>query len=589
MKFNENQLKAINAYEGAYGVVAGAGSGKSTVLVNRIKNLIKIHNVDENDILAISFTRNTADELRSKLNKMGFNNINIGTFHSICGRILSERGKDVSKIIKKWQIDNCIKAIDRKADVDNIMDFISYQKNYLKSYNDEFISKTSNYYDEDLRVFFKAYEEYKIKNKLYDLEDWMILCYNLLKDDKDYKGYKFVLVDETQDSNSIQDLLVHQWCRTGNIFCVGDYRQSIYSFRGAVPEQFMDFDKQWNNSSIIDLNINYRSCKNIVENSNKFIKQYYGDYRYYSDTISNNEKDGIIITKTYYDRKNEGIEIADKIEQLINNGENPNEIAVLYRMNTHSIYIENELKNRNIPYYISNDSSFFKRTEIVAIMSYLRLINNLTDDGAFENIFNLHNYPIKFFSKNDLNDIEEFASSHDLSLYESFTTMKFNKKWQNDVINDFKNIINNLRLQKDKKVKIDKFIDNIKRAFKLEDFITDKYTNKDEQNERLNAIEILKSFVKGDNLERFIQYVDMTNTKKKPTIDGVKLLTIHASKGLEFKHVFIISIEDGKFPSEKSDILEEARLFYVAITRPKENLYLSQIGDDNRFIKEYIS
>lgn len=589
MQFNKQQQKAIEFYGGACAVIAGAGSGKSTVLLNRIKNLIEVHNVNEEDILAISFTSNIAKELTSKLNKMGYRNVNTGTFHSICGRILSENNIDVSRLIKSWQSENCFKTIDRKVDVKDIQSFIDYQKNYLKSYKNEFMSKDSNYSEIELRKFFKSYEEFKNKNNLYDFQDWLILCYELLRIKKDYKGYKFVLVDEHQDSNLVQNLLLKQWCKSGNIFCVFDYRQAIYTFRGGNPEYCMNFNKEWDDATVINLDINYRSNKNIVNKANNFIKKYYGKYEYYSDSVSDNQDDGNIKINTYCDKQSESKKVIDKIEKLINNGENPNDISILYRMNSNSDYIENELKDRSIPYYISKESSFFKRTEIVAIISYLRLIDNLSDDGAFENIFKLHNYPIKFFKNDILNDIEDFSATHNIPLYESFITMKYDKSWQKDNVNKFKEIINNLKLQKDKNVKIDTLIDNIKRLFKIEEFILDKYSNEEDQNERIESIEVLKTFIKGDNLDKFILYIDTNNNKKKKDIDGVKLLTIHAAKGLEFKYVFVISIEDDKFPHKKSDLIDEARLFYVAITRPKENLYLSQIGDNNKFIKEYIS
>lgn len=262
-------------------------------------------------------------------------------------------------------------------------------------------------------------------------------------------------------------------------------------------------------------------------------------------------------------------------------------------MNSHASYVESELRKRGIEYDITDKSSFFKRKEIDGIMSYLRLINNPHDDMAFENIFNLRNEPFTFFSKKDLGEIRMFSGRHNLSMYESLITMKFenwSKKddWKKSRVKSFENSISKLKLQKDKRVSVITMIDNIVKTFQLHNFIKDKYTNDEEIQDRIDSIDVLKSFVKGDSIDGFINFVYSGNTKKKNKKDCVKLMSIHASKGLEFKNVFLIGIEDGKFPHENSELLDEARLFYVGVTRSKENLYLSQIYDGNKFVMEYI-
>lgn len=593
INFNEQQLKAINFKDGACAVIAGAGSGKSTVLVNRIENLVLNHGVKEDDILTITFTHNAADNLKSKLNKMGLKDVNVGTFHSICAKILCCEGFDLSKKPMEWQIENLFMTKEygsKKPNIDDIMSFISYQKNYMKSYNDTFMPKDSDYTEEELRIFFKNYENYKTKNKMYDFDDWMLECYKILNNNSDHNyHWKYVLVDEHQDSNLVQNLLLHEWCKTNNVFAVFDYRQAIYTFRGGNPDYCMNFDKEWNNATVVNLDTNYRSNKDLVEKANNFIKQYYGNYKYYSDSIANSVHKANIKTEGNLDRKEESDKIVNEIEKLLKEGENPNEIAVLFRLNSHSNYVEAELKKRNISYYISNDSSFFKRTEINGIMSYLRLIDNPHDNCAFENIFKLRNYPIKYFSNEILENVKSFAGRNNLSLYESFTLYKYDKKWQELNVKIFEQNIEKLRLQKDKNISISNLIDNIKMAFNFEEYIQDKYANKEEQEDRLGSIETLKSFVKGNNIQSFINFAYNPNNKQnKNTKDCVQLMSIHASKGLEFKNVFIIGIQDGKFPHLKSDLIDEARLFYVAVTRPKENLYLSQIYDDNLFVNQYI-
>lgn len=592
MQFNPQQIEAISHYKGACAVIAGAGSGKSTILIHRIKNLVDIHKVNQSDILAISFTSNTAKELKKKLNDMGYSKINIGTFHATCLKIFSDYNVNITskQLIKEWQLQKCLTNIDKKANDKDIMSFIGYQKSYMRMPDDVFMEKESIYTEEELRSFYKSYEDYKRKNKLYDMDDWLIECYKLLHNKPNYKGYDYVLVDESQDNNLVQDLILKELCKSKNIFSVGDYRQCLYSFRGSIPEMFMNFSKEWNDATVINLNTNYRSTNNIVNNANSFIKQYYGDYEYYSDSISNNKLDGNINIDTYDGRVEEGIETIDKIDKLLKEGETPSEIAILYRLNSQSGYLEYELKKRDIPYDITNESSFFKRKEVVAIISYLRLVQNPHDDGAFDSIFKLRNYPIVYFSNDVYDKITTYSGKNNLSFYESFISLKYSADWQRKNMEIFKDNINRLQLQLKKKIGIDQLIDNIKKVFKIEDYLKEKYSDEEDLTDRINSTDVIKSFVRGNNLEKFLAYVNDSTVKKKSTNNNViKLMTIHASKGLEFKHVFLIGIEDGKFPHKKSNLVDEARLFYVGTTRAKENLYLSQIGENNQFISEYLN
>ncbi|WP_224752277.1 ATP-dependent helicase [Metabacillus arenae] len=588
-KFNDQQLEAINFYKGAMGVIAGAGSGKSTVLINRIKTLVETHEVNGHDILAISFTKNTADELKSKLNKLGLKDINIGTFHAICSRILAAEGIFINgqNLIKEWQVENLFKNMLEKPDINDITSYISYQKNYMRYPTDEFVYKESIYTEEEIRCLYKTYEEYKQKNMLYDFDDYLLLAYEVLKNNPSKYTYEFILVDEHQDSNLVQNLLLKELCQSGNLFVVFDYRQAIYSFRGGNPDYAMNFEKDWDNATMINLDVNYRSVSNVVDNANRFIKKYYGTYEHYADAIPFNKNNGEIKGNTYLNRDIEGEKIVEEIENKIKSGVNPSQICVLYRLNSHSFNVECELKRKGIEYEITNDSSFFKRKEINGLLGYLRLIHNPFDDSAFEDIFRLRNYPLSYFSNNVLNDIKKYSGENDLSLYESMINMKFDKPWQNKNVEVFENGINKLRLQNEKGTTVTRLIENIVRTFQVDKFIQSKYSNAEELEDRMNSIDVLKSFVKGNNLEQFIAYVYSSNTKKKSKKNCVKLMSLHASKGLEFEYVYMIGIEDGKFPHYKSELLDEVRLWYVGITRSKENLYISQIGEGNQFVDEY--
>lgn len=589
IKFNPEQQVAVEFKDGAMGVVAGAGSGKSTVLLGRINNLIRNHNIPERSILAISFTKNTALELENKLKKMGHKFVNVGTFHGICGKILHKEGIHITghNLIKDWQIDNCFKNIDKQADSKEIASFISYQKSYGRSPSDNFIEKRSEYSENELRTFYKAYEEFKNKNSLYDFDDYLLLALEICKNNPGKYTYDYILVDEHQDSNLIQNELLKEWCQTGNIFTLFDFRQAIYSFRGGTTEYSMNFDKYWDDAIIHNIHINYRSPKNIVEQSNHFIRQYYGNYEHYIDAKANTQENGHIEVSSHFSRDVEAIEVVDKIEELIKNGEKLNEIAVIYRLNSQADFIEAELKRRKIKYDIVNDSSFFKRKEITGILSMLRLIHNPKDDNAFEGVFKARNYPLTYFSNKVFNKIQNYAKENDISLFEASMEITYDQFWQKQNIETFKKIVNKLIKMHEDDGNVISLISEIIKLTKLKETITKNYMNPEERQERLDSLEALKSFVKGNNLEQFIAYVYSSYTQKKNKKDAVQLMSIHRSKGLEFNNVFLVGVEDGKFPHDWSDLEEEARLFYVAVTRPKKNLYISEIGRGNRFIREY--
>ncbi|MGG1670543.1 ATP-dependent helicase [Paenibacillus sp. NRS-1783] len=589
MQFNEQQKQAIDFYKGACAVIAGAGSGKSTVLINRIKNLIENHGVPEQEILAITFTRNTADELKKKLSKMGYIDINIGTFHSICSRILAKEGINLTqdKLIKEWQIEKLFSDGENRVDVKDIISYISYQKNYMRSYTDTFIVKESIYSEDELREYFRKYELFKQTNDLHDFDDYLLYCLEVLKNNPNKHTYDFVLVDEHQDSNLVQNYILKELCKSGNMFCVFDYRQAIFSFRGGNPEYCMNFSSDWKGATIINLDTNYRSTSNIVNGGNNFIENYYGNYEHYSKAIPFREERGNIRIKTNYSRESEGEELANDIERLISKYNNPKEIVVLYRLNSHSGYIEHELRKRNIEYEIVNDSSFFKRKEIAGILAYMKLIINPHDDGAFLEMFKLRNQPLAYFSEKVLSDIKRYSGANNISMYEALLSMRYQSDWQKNSAYQFENYINKLRLQSDKNIKTSTLIDNIIKVFQMNEYIESKYSNEDEIKDRKDSLDILKTFVKSDSPKKFLEYLS-SNTKKKNKDRCVKLMSVHASKGLEFDNVFLIGVEDGKFPHYKSDLIDEARLFYVGVTRSKESLTISQIGTENQFINEYI-
>lgn len=588
IKFNEQQLVAINHINGPAMVVAGAGSGKSTVLVHRIDKLID-SGVDQEDICAITFTKNSADDLKKKLNNLGILDVQVGTFHSILSKMLSRNGVNVFRTVPQFEIKKAFNEVNYNTDLDDVLSFISYQKSYMKSYNDVFVAKESKYSDYELARYYEIYEDLKRSYNAYDFDDWLLEALKILKVKPTAFNCKYLLVDEHQDNNMVQNMLIKEMCPSENIMVIGDYRQSIYSFRGAEPRYFMNFKESYPKAKVIHLDNNYRSCGNIIHESNKFIKNYFGDYEYYSDSIPTVKENAHIGFEVYETREDEADEVANEISNMIKIDKvKPKDIAILYRMNNMTADIEMALTKMNIPYHIENDSNFFKSKQLIPIISALRLIVDESDDEAFLNVMNARCYPFTYIPKRVIPDIEMYAFENGYDYIEAGQKLNLPTK-QNQSFVTFKSIISSLRVKsKTNGLTPRQIVDKIIFALKIEDFIKSTW-NGEECERRLESIKSFQRFAdRNTNIESFLKFIASNeNNSKGKNENAVQLLTIHRSKGLEWDNVFLIGLEDKKFPSQKATLEEEARLFYVAVTRPKKFLHICQIGEKNMFGTQY--
>lgn len=588
MKFNEQQLEAINHIDGPCAVIAGAGSGKSTVLVNRIANLVE-NGVYENQIMAITFTKKSAEDLKAKLNKLGLLNVIVGTFHSVLGRMLYRQGLNVFNTVPPFEIKKAFNTIDYKHDFEDIMSFISYQKCFMKGPYDSFVAKESAYTDEELSVYYEKYEQLKKSRGAYDFDDWLIEAYKFLVSNPNLPKPRYLLVDEHQDSNYIQNLLIDLLCPSRNIFVVGDYRQCIYGFRGSEPRYFMNFNKKYPDAKIINLSYNYRSNKEIVDNSNKFIQNYYGGYEFYTPSIPNNLDKANINFERYETAYDEGEDVGNTILNLVQSGVNPKKIAVLFRNHAFIAETEISLMKRKVPYHIENEGNFFLSKQILPIISMLRLSVNRYDDEALLQLIQCRCHPFTYFSKKSIGEMEMMAASNNCSYVEALSMIVLNYNQQRSV-DEFLTILSSIERQAHSGLDLKKLIDHIVSLLQIKDFIINNYSSKEDRDNRMISLETLKSFTGGYDINGFLDFVRSgKSVQKKEIDDAVQLMTIHKSKGLEFEYVFVIGLQDKKFPSEKAPLEEEARLFYVAVTRPIKNLYISQIGAYNLFTSQYFA
>ena len=588
---NKQQLEAVLYNEGPLLVLAGAGSGKTRVLTTKIAYLINELNVDPYNILAITFTNKAANEMKERVKKLlGIDtyNMQISTFHSFGVSILRKHYDKVGfernftildsddsltvikKILKEQNLDP--KVYNPKA----IRNKISSAKNELID-PDSYSKYVNNDYDEIVLNVYRSYQNKLLKNNSMDFDDLLILPIKLLRDNPSVlesyqERFKYILVDEYQDTNQAQYILVKMMsAKYKNICVVGDESQSIYSFRGANYKNILNFEKDYKNAKVILLEENYRSTGYILDVANDIIKN------------NINKKDKKLWTNKgrgnkvkYYQALNEKDEaeyVVKKIKELIINGVNKSEIAVLYRTNAQSRNIEEALLKENIPYKVVGSLFFYKRKEIKDLISYLKLIYNSNDDTSLIRIINT---PKRGIGLRTIEKLEETARLNNTSIYESISSGKEL---------EFKKLIEELK-ESEKNLSLTELIDKVlEKSGLIEELKQEESLEADIRIENLNEF---KSITKGFeetygivSLQAFLEEISLVSDVEEynNNTDLVTLMTIHSAKGLEFENVFIIGLEEGLFPHTNSlslheEIEEERRLAYVAITRAKKNLEL---------------
>lgn len=611
---NEMQKQAVLTTEGPLLILAGAGSGKTKVLTTRIAYLIEEENISPYNILAITFTNKAAKEMQTRL--LGLigevaKNIQVSTFHSFGLKILRENyeklGYDRNFVI--MDSDDSLTVI-KKILKDMNLDPKQYNptaiRNKISSCKNEIMSPKdySNYASSDYeKIVLEVYEKYEEKlktNNSVDFDDLLILPIKLFRnyeDSLDYyqERFKYILIDEYQDTNEAQYQLTKLMAaKYRNLCVVGDENQSIYSFRGANYRNILNFEKDYKEAVTIKLEQNYRSTTNILDAANDVIKnnQNRKDKNLWSDKGSGEK----ITYYRSYDEKDESHYVASTIKKLIDSGKSPDEIAVLYRTNAQSRTVEEEMLKENIPYRVVGSFYFYSRREIKDLMAYLRLIHNEKDNVSLLRVINS---PKRGIGLKTISNLTNRADIEGKSIYEvidSGKELEFKK-----VIEDLKKVADNLTLTE----LIDKVLDTTGYRQELE---SEKSLEADIRLENLEEFKsITKAFEEREglvSLEDFLFEVSLVSDREeyKDSSSKVSLMTVHSVKGLEFNDVFVIGLEEGIFPHmnslmDSSELEEERRLAYVAITRAKERLYLvnarrrmlygkDQVNPPSRFIGE---
>ena len=605
-ELNDKQQEAVLYNDGPLLIIAGAGAGKTKTLTMKIAYLIDELKVSPYSILAITFTNKAAKEMKDRLFLTVGNDVKkltVSTFHSFGLKLLRENferlGYDRNFVI--------MDSDDSLTVVKKILKDMGYDpkvynpraiRNKISSCKNEMMSPAQyeryavSDYEKVIKEVYEKYEEKLYKNNSVDFDDLLLLPIKLFKQFPDvlerYQDlYQYILIDEYQDTNEAQYILTKLLSeKNRNITCVGDDSQSIYSFRGANYKNILNFEKDYKDAKVILLEQNYRSTSTILDAANGVIKN------------NKQRKDKNLWTargvgekiKYYraYNEKDEAQYVIRKIKELVNKDVEYKDIAVLYRTNAQSRVMGEEMLKENMPYRVIGSFYFYSRKEIKDLIAYLRLIHNSKDNVSLLRVINT---PKRGIGLKTIENLTAISDEQGISIYEAITSGK-ELEFKN-LIERLKEVSENLTLTE----LIDKVLDasGMKKELESEGSL--------ESEIRLENLEEFKSITKSFeereglvSLEEFLLEISLISDVEeyKDDPNRVSLMTVHSVKGLEFNHVFVIGMEEGIFPHmnslmESSDVEEERRLMYVAITRAKDDLHLINARRRTLFGKEQIN
>ena len=621
---NEAQLNAVLKTDGPSMVIAGAGSGKTRVLTYKIVHLVE-NGVDPFEILALTFTNKAAREMKLRISSMigesESKNIWMGTFHSVFAKILRFEAHKIGftsdfTIYDTQDSERLISSIIKEKTLDKDLYRPKSVRNRISSLKNNFITVNGYFANNELVEsdnlsrkpetgnIYKEYSERLIKSNSMDFDDLLMKTNELLNNypevlAKYQEKFKYILVDEYQDTNNSQYLIVKSLSdKYQNICVVGDDAQSIFSFRGANINNIINFRNDYDEVEVFRLEQNYRSTKNIVNAANSVID--HNKNKIEKEVWTDNDFGDRVEVRANESDIAEARSLCQKIVSL--NNTNFSNIAILYRTNAQSRPIEDSLRLNKIPYQIFGGVSFYNRKEIKDVLAYLRLIVNSSDEESLKRIIN---YPARGIGQVTINKIILAAKKYDLTLYD--TIQKNNELsigLSNSVLIKLQNFIDLIDVFKIQNQKLNAF-DLTKEVIEKVKIIDE--LKKDDSPEGISRVENVQELLNGirdfiedqkelvdsnDKLSEFLSTVSLSTDFdiENEDHDKVSLMTLHLSKGLEFKHVFIVGLEEDLFPSAlsyntRSELEEERRLFYVGITRAKENLYLSYANSRYRWGK----
>ena len=589
MKLNKQQQQAAEFQTGIAVVIAVPGSGKTLTMTNRIGNLVKSGVAPEN-ILGLTFTKNAAKAMRDRLAEIledKASRVTLSTIHSFCYFLLRSEGKIFGILDGKERLIFMRKLMQelkiKDISVGMVLSEIGLAKNNLVSV-DEFY----DLYEGDstmLKVadIYKAYEEAKSKKMLLDFEDLLTETYRLLSDNSDIRDkyrttFKHLMVDEYQDTNPAQfeiiRLLTDNPGNGSSLWVCGDDSQSIYAFTGASIGNILNFKDLFPGSSEYMLNLNYRSTPQILNACQNLINH---NLRKIDKVLKTENPDGddIVVLESASEEE-EALLIASEIKDLVEKRSySYTDIAVLYRANFQSRYVEEVFSQQQVPYQVENGLHFYQRREVKLLLDYLTLIHSPYSEEGDMALTSIYNTPNRYLSRQFLHDLERYASGNGIHLYQAMKDMHFNVHFVRHNVREFIELIEPL-IDDAPDMAPGEVIQQIREELDYDRYVTDDDIPSPDDQKIANINQLVMSASRYQDIGKFLDY---TSTFRDETVsddkNGIRLMTIHKSKGLEFPVVFVVGMLETILPSKKGNLEEERRICFVAISRAMKQLYLS--------------
>lgn len=608
MAFHPSQLEAIQHRDGPMLVLAGPGSGKTTVITHRVKYLIEHHQVDPSGILVVTFTKAAAKEMQERFEKlMGGNGsrVSFGTFHSVFFTILKYAYRfQASNIVREEQKNQFIRELmdQYELDIEDEHEFISGVLSEISYVKSEMLD-LNHYYSQNcseavFKKLYKGYEERMRRGNLLDFDDMLVMCHELFTQRTDIlaawqRKFRYILVDEFQDINKVQYEIVRMLAKPeDNLFIVGDDDQSVYRFRGAKPEIMLGFTKDYPQAKMVSLGMNYRSTSDIVDTASRLIS--HNQKRYQKHLRASKGSGKPVMTLMSQEPQAETLQIVEAIQDYQKAGYRLEDIAVLYRTNLNPRLLIEKLMEYNIPFSMRDSlPNLYEHWISKNILAYIRAARGDLNRG---NILQIINRPNRYISRDALGD-GKISWNGLKSFYQD-------KNWMVDRVEQLEYDLLMIRSMPPVAA-----VNYVRKAVGYDDYLKEyAQFRRMKSEELLDVAEQLKESAAGfqdmdawfGHIEEYGECLKEQAKIQRGKTEGVALMTMHSSKGLEFPIVFLLDANEGITPHRKAvldaDIEEERRMFYVAMTRAKERLHVCYVQERygkkqerSRFISEYLS
>lgn len=593
---NPQQRQAVETTQGPLLILAGAGSGKTKVLTYRIAHILEQGMASPEEILAVTFTNKAAGEMKERIGRLIGANVSMpwmGTFHSICVRMLKREGHyvglgsnfsiydpgDQLDILKEAmeRLNISIKDVNPRA----VHSHISNAKNELVSASD-YGQYAHGYFQEIVAQVYPVYQQILRENNAVDFDDLLVYAVQLLQQNREvlekYQNlFKFILVDEYQDTNQAQYIMVNLLAKQHkNICCVGDDDQSIYSFRGANIRNILNFHRDYPDATIIKLEQNYRSTQKILDAAHAVVRK--NKNRTDKKLWTDNEQGESILIYTAENEKQEAEWVISQAQKAIADGADPEDMAILYRTNAQSRAVEEACVRFGLNYRIVGGVRFYERKEIKDVLAYLRIMYNLSDDASLKRIINV---PRRAIGPKAVNDLQAKAKLANTSMIKLLLGADFTS--DSKAIEKFALLVKDIT-SKSQELNIMDLIDYVLERTEYVEALKDGSAENEARIENIHElITVAAKYVEAGPVSGLAMFLDEVSLLEQDVQEmeggAVTLMTIHSAKGLEFETVFLVGMEEGLFPhsrvfTDPKELEEERRLAYVAITRAKKNLYM---------------